>query len=423
MKPGTIRFEDVTKVYRWTGRPVGRETLKGWLFRRDRTARPAAEFTALREVGMTVRPGEVVALVGPNGSGKSTTLKLAGGILSPTSGEVATAGRITALIELGAGFHPEITGRENVLINGMLLGLSRREIEAKMEDIIAFAGLGDFIDRPVKTYSSGMYVRLGFAVAVTADPDILLIDEVLSVGDESFTARCLDRLARMRRRGITMLVVSHDLDLMASFADRAIYLDQGRVIADGAADAVIARYRSDVAGGAELADGDARPAVRVVEEGRRWGNGQVEITRVELRVDGQPVRLVPTGSPCEVRVHYRCHEVVRDFVFGVAWHTSDGNLVGGHNTDLDGLTPVQLTGSGCVRCAYSALDLAAGEYTLDVAVHTADGLAYDYWCRALRLAVTAPAPWPGAWAPAHDWASSAPLWDEVTPSVTSGPEE
>ena len=173
---------------------------------------------------------------------------------------VAVDGRVTALIELGAGFHPEITGRENVVINGMLLGLSRREVEQRMAEIIAFAELGPFIDQPVKTYSSGMYVRLGFAVAVSVEPDILLIDEVLAVGDEVFTRRCLDRLARMRQRGVTMVLVSHDLELVTTFADRALYLERGRVAAAGPADAVVARYRSDAAGLAAPPEAARAPA-------------------------------------------------------------------------------------------------------------------------------------------------------------------
>ncbi len=244
------------KVYRWRAGGRRAETLKGAIFQRWRTQRIRSdeEHVALDGVDLEVEPGEAVAIIGPNGSGKSTFLKLAGGILRPTRGTVETDGRITALIELGAGFHPEITGRENVLINGMLLGLSRSEVEARMDDIIEFADIGDFIDQPVKTYSSGMHVRLGFAVAVAADPDILLIDEVLAVGDEAFTRRCLDRLARMRQRGVTMVLVSHDLDLVTSFADRALYLKHGRPVVQGPSDAVVARYLSDAAGGDSSGD-------------------------------------------------------------------------------------------------------------------------------------------------------------------------
>lgn len=410
---GSIRFAGVRKVYRWRGRKRPGETLKGAFFQRGRSRRAhtVEEHVALDEVDLSVKPGEAVAIIGPNGSGKSTFLKLAGGILQPTAGAVEVEGRVTALIELGAGFHPEITGRENVLINGMLLGLTRSEVEARMQDIIEFADIGDFIDQPVKTYSSGMYVRLGFAVAVSSDPDILLIDEVLAVGDRAFTRRCLDRLARMRRRGVTMVLVSHDLDLVTSFADRALYLEGGRPVAVGPVDAVVARYRSDAAGDDDKDTAVSQaPPVRVLEEGGRWGNGDVEIVGVEALAGGSPQRLLPGGGPCSLRIRYRVHRPVGDFVFGIAWHRPDGTLVSGHNTELGGLVPKLLAEDGEVSCVYDGLDLAPGEYRVDVAVHAKEGLAYDYWCDALRVRVTSGVDWPGVWAPSHRWHSSGPEW-------------
>ena len=408
---GRIRFSDVRKVYRWRGRRRRGETLKGALFQRTRRTRPhaAKEHVALDSIDLQVEPGEAVAIIGPNGSGKSTFLKLASGILQPTAGEIAVDGRVTALIELGAGFHPEITGRENVLINGMLLGLTRSQVEAKMPEIIQFADIGDFIDQPVKTYSSGMYVRLGFAVAVSADPDILLIDEVLAVGDRAFTRRCLDRLARMRQRGVTMVLVSHDLDLVTSFADRALYLNAGRQVSLGPVDAVVARYRSDAADDTNVSESLA-PAVRMVEEGHRWGNGDVEILEVEALAGGLPQRLLPTGEPCRLQIRYRVHHPLDDFVFGIAWHRPDGTLVSGHNTELAGLEPLLLAEDGEISCVYGSLDLAPGEYRLDVAVHAREGLAYDYWCDALRIRVTSEVEWPGVWSPSHHWESSGPEW-------------
>ena len=294
---GSLRFADVTKAFRWQGLRSPHETVKGAFFhRRKRRQKSSREqYVALDCVDLQVSTGEAVALIGPNGSGKSTLLKLIGGILKPTSGTVEVAGRVTALIEVGAGFHPEITGRENVVINGMLLGLGRREIEERMQEIVDFADIGPFIDQPVKIYSSGMYVRLGFAVAVAADPDILLIDEVLAVGDEAFTRRCLDRLARMRQRGVTMVLVSHDLDLVTSFADRALYLNRGNIVAEGPADAVVARYRSDAAGGSGR--DDQLPTRREDDDEMRWGNGDIEIDSVELLVGEKRSRLVAGGVP------------------------------------------------------------------------------------------------------------------------------
>ncbi|MFV2072813.1 MAG: ABC transporter ATP-binding protein [Thermoanaerobaculales bacterium] len=410
---GRIRFEAVGKVYHWRGRRRRHETLKGALFHRRLTSRGASvseEHVALDGIDLEVRPGEAVALIGPNGSGKSTFLKLAGGILKPTSGAVEVGGRVTALIELGAGFHPEITGRENVLINGMLLGFGRREIEERMPAIIDFAGIGSFINQPVKTYSSGMCVRLGFAVAVAVDPDVLLIDEVLAVGDEAFTRRCLDRLARMRQQGVTMVLVSHDLDLVTSFADRALYLDRGRVVAEGPADGVVARYRSDVAGGSDHRE-EGASQVRVSEEGLRWGTGDVEIVGVEIRSGDTPLRMVPSGSPFRVCIRYEVREPVEDFVFGVAWHRVDGSQVSGHNTDLDGFVSRRLAIDGEVCCDYDSMQLAPGDYSLDVAIHARDGLAYDYWRNAARVRVTSAVDWPGVWAPPHRWSSSGPEWE------------
>ena len=407
---GTIRFSDVSKIFRWRGPRSRHETVKGALFHRKTHRRKSSseQHVALDGIDLEVTPGEAVAVIGPNGSGKSTLLKLTGGILKPTSGTVEVAGRVTALIELGAGFHPEITGRENVVINGMLLGLGRREIEDRMQEIVDFADIGPFIDQPVKIYSSGMYVRLGFAVAVAADPDVLLIDEVLAVGDEAFTRRCLDRLARMRQRGVTMVLVSHDLDLVTSFADRALYLDRGRIVAEGPADAVAARYRSDAAGDS-IRDDQPLPA-REDDDETRWGNGDVEITGVEMFVGEKTSRLVPGGSPCSLHIQYSVHKPVEDFVFGIAWHRSDGTQVSGHNTDLAGFVPRRLATDGEMCCEYDSLQLAPGEYLVDVAVHARNGLAYDYWCDALKVRVTSEVDWPGVWSPPHRWRSTGPEW-------------
>jgi hypothetical protein len=255
-----------------------------------------------------------------------------------------------------------------------------------------------------------MYVRLGFAVAVAADPDILLIDEVLAVGDESFTRRCLDRLARMRQRGVTMVLVSHDLDLVASFTDRALYLERGRVVADGPSDAVVARYRSDAAGDVDSAkeSDSSQPS----PDDRRWGNGDIEITEVEVLVGDSRQRLIPSGSPCRLCIRYRVVRPTDDFVFGVAWHRADGAHVSGHNTELAGFKPRRLAEDGEVWCVYEAVPLAPGPYLIDVAVHSSQGLAYDYWCDAIKLQVTASEEWPGVWAPPIQWQSSGPEWED-----------
>src|SRR3989440_237922 len=242
-----IELAHVSKVYRkYTGRQFA--TLKSALLKRSllRDLQPNEAFLALKDVSFTVPRGTTVGVIGRNGSGKSTALKLVAGITKPTSGTVRVDGRISALIELGAGFHPEITGRENVFINGIMLGLSKREVEERFDDIVDFAELRDFIDAPVKTYSSGMYMRLGFAVAIHVDPDVLLVDEVLAVGDESFTHKCLDKFAEFRRRGKTILLVTHSLSLVERFCDEALWLDSGRAAANGDPKRVVDAYLTAV---------------------------------------------------------------------------------------------------------------------------------------------------------------------------------
>src|SRR5579872_538006 len=247
-----IELLNVSKIYRRYG---GRQfsTLKSALLQRSilRDLQPSETFPALRDVSFSVPKGSTFGVIGRNGSGKSTALKLVAGITKPTSGTVKVQGRISALIELGAGFHPEISGRENVFINGIMLGLSKREIQDRFDEIVEFAELQDFIDAPVKTYSSGMYMRLGFAVAIHVNPDVLLVDEVLAVGDEGFTHKCLDKFAEFRRRGRTILLVTHSLTLVERFCDDAVWLDNGRVRATGDPKRVVGAYLTKVEEGEE----------------------------------------------------------------------------------------------------------------------------------------------------------------------------
>src|SRR5438309_3757713 len=242
-----IELVDVTKIYRRYG---GRQfaTLKSALLQRSvlRDLRPSDTFPALTDVSFTVPEGSTYGVIGRNGSGKSTALKLVAGITKPTSGVVRVRGRVSALIELGAGFHPEISGRENVFINGIMLGLAKREVARRFVEIVEFAELQQFIDAPVKTYSSGMYMRLGFAVAIHVDPDVLLVDEVLAVGDEGFTHKCLDKFGEFKRRGKTIRLVTHSLGLVERFCDEALWLDAGKVRGAGDPKRVVGAYITDV---------------------------------------------------------------------------------------------------------------------------------------------------------------------------------
>jgi ABC-type polysaccharide/polyol phosphate transport system ATPase subunit len=423
---------NVTKIYRRYG---GRQftTLKSALLQRSilRDLRPSEVLPALTDVSFAVPKGSTFGVIGRNGSGKSTALKVVAGITKPTSGSVRVQGRVSALIELGAGFHPEISGRENIFINGIMLGLSKREIQRRFDDIVEFAELREFIDAPVKTYSSGMYMRLGFAVAIHVDPDVLLVDEVLAVGDEEFTHKCLDKFGEFKRRGKTVLLVTHSLGLVERFCDDAVWLDAGRKRAQGDPKRVVGAYITDVerqeeqqlaAGDAKAkhdageaaqpAPADARGPVDAGEaaadmsqagEGR-WGSGGVEIAEVALLNDqGQPTHVFHTGEPLTLRLRVRAHRPVTDFVFGVGIFNAEGVYVYGTNTDIEELESSALSGEAEAAFDIEALDLVEGTYKLDVAVHKRDGAPYDYHRLLYTFRVKSRLKDVGIYRPRHKW--------------------
>src|SRR5579864_642886 len=290
-----IELLNVSKIYRrYSGRQFA--TLKSALLQRSllRDLQPAQTFQALQDVSFSVPKGSTFGVVGRNGSGKSTALKIIAGITKPTSGTVTVHGRISALIELGAGFHPEISGRENVFINGIMLGLTKREIQNRFDEIVDFAELREFIDAPVKTYSSGMYMRLGFAVAINVNPDVLLVDEVLAVGDEGFTHKCLDKFAEFKRRNRTILLVTHSLNLVERFCDEALWLDGGVARAHGDPKRVIDAYLTKV----EESEERLLPqtTARAVEAASPTSAGERQTpTTVE-----EPVPTGPDGPPANM---------------------------------------------------------------------------------------------------------------------------
>ena len=398
-----IEVIDVHKVYRRYGRRKHFATLKSALLSGAllRDLKPDETFHALRGVSFHVDTGRTFGIIGRNGSGKSTMLKLIAGIGKPSSGRVAVTGRVSALIELGAGFHPEISGRENVFINGMMLGLTKRQIADRYDDIVAFAELQEFIEAPVKTYSSGMYMRLGFAVAVNVDPDVLVVDEVLAVGDEAFTHKCLDKFAEFRQRGKTILIVTHQLELVERFCDEALWLDHGVSKAQGDPKRVIDEYLLDVAGVANRdASADHRPPG--TDQGR-WGSREVEITGVELFGDSGPTRVFNSGDRAEIRFRTHAAERITDFVFGVAIFNADGVCCYGTNTHLEGARPGELFGDAEVRFAIENLDLVDGTYTVDVAVHRENGAPYDYHRRLYTFRVVSRVKDIGVFRPRHRW--------------------
>jgi ABC-type polysaccharide/polyol phosphate transport system ATPase subunit len=424
-----IELTNVTKIYRRYG---GRHfaTLKSALLQRSilRDLRPNETFSALQGVSAIVPTGSTYGVIGRNGSGKSTALKLVAGITKPTSGTVRVQGRISALIELGAGFHPEISGRENVFINGIMLGLTKREIQRRFDEIVEFAELKDFIDAPVKTYSSGMYMRLGFAVAIHVDPDVLLVDEVLAVGDEGFTHKCLDKFAEFKRRGKTILLVTHSLGLVERFCDDAIWLDAGRKRADGDPKRVVDAYITDVARQEErfLAATDAKArhdlggrvdrsasepakagaiAADMSQAGEgRWGSGEVQITGVEFfNGQGESTQVFHTGEALTLRLKVRAARPTEDFVFGIGIFTAEGVCVYGTNTDVEEHTSESLVGDAEVTLAIESLDLVEGTYKLDVAVHTRDGAPYDYHRLLHTFRMKSRVKDVGIYRPGHRW--------------------
>ena len=552
-----IALERVSKVYRRYGYQRRFATLKSALLTGSlvRHLRPDESFRALDDVSLTVAAGATCGIIGRNGSGKSTLLKLVAGITRPTGGQVRVAGRVSALIELGAGFHPEISGRENVFINGVMLGLSRREIGRRFDEIVEFAELEDFIDAPVKTYSSGMYMRLGFAVAVHVDPEILLVDEVLAVGDEGFSLKCLDKFAEFKRRGKTILLVTHALPMVERFCDEAVWLDGGRKRLTGDPRRVVQMYLADVAqaedvhlaaedakaqrgpavpgapppappaateappaavsptvaspppaaeapsaaspapageappatapasttdaprareapsspapaagpppaeespraaerppaasasaasraawpaeGAPPAAGGSPSPAASAsasspppaadeaspdatasdaageqppadmfkAREGR-WGSGTVRIERVILEGRRGAAHVFRSGEPMTIRMRVVAEQPVADFAFGVSIFSSEGVCCYGTNTHIEELEPTRLDGDGEVAFVVDRLDLVAGTYKLDVAVHKRDGFSYDYHRLLYTFRVKSGTRDVGIYRPRHAW--------------------
>jgi len=382
-----IAVENVSRVYQKYSARHRFQTFKSALVKGDlfRALRADELVTALDGVTFRVEKGQTFGVIGENGSGKSTLLKLVAGIAKPTQGRIKTEGKISALIELGAGFHPEISGRENVYINGIMLGLTKKEISAKFDEIVEFAELEDFIDAPVKTYSSGMYMRLGFAIAINVNPDILLIDEVLAVGDASFVPKCLDRIGDFRRRGKTILFVSHDLSTVDKICDRVAWLKAGRVKVIGEAKRVIDAYLQDVAEKQEQ-DFEKRrldaAEEQEWEEGRRenrWGKREIEIRKVSLKnLEGQPKNVYSPDEGMIIEMEVAAPARIDDFVFGIGIFNPQGVSCYGTNTHLENLEPVSIVGEGKVICRIEKLGLINGTYYLDVAVHKREGYPYDY---------------------------------------------
>jgi len=382
-----IELENVTRVYQKYSARHRFQTFKSALVKGDlfRALRPDELVTALDGINLKIDKGMTFGVIGENGSGKSTLLKIVSGIAKPTSGRLSVDGKISALIELGAGFHPEISGRENVFINGIMLGLSKKEITRKFDEIVQFAELQDFIDAPVKTYSSGMYMRLGFSIAINVNPEILLIDEVLAVGDAAFVPKCLDRIDEFRRRKKTILFVSHDLATVGKICDRVAWLKGGRIRMIGEPKRIVDAYLQDVAGKQEEdfqerhRDVDLETKWEDERREQRWGRREIEIRKVTLRtLGGEEKHVFHPEDGLAIEMQVVASEPIKDFVFGIGVFNSQGISCYGTNTQLEDLEPVSISGEGRVTCRIERLDLINGTYYLDIAVHKRDGYPYDY---------------------------------------------
>jgi ABC-2 type transport system ATP-binding protein len=381
-----IEIRGVSKQFRlYHERPT---SLKERVVRFGRT--PFEEFWALRDIDFDVEQGSTVGLLGHNGSGKSTLLKCVAGILQPTTGEIVTRGRVAALLELGAGFNHELTGRENVFMNASILGLSKKETERVFDEIVAFAELEKFIDMQVRHYSSGMYVRLGFAVAVNVDPDILLVDEVLSVGDEAFQRKCIERVTKFQREGRTILFVTHAPDLVRRICDRAIVLDHGHTVSDAAPGEAVRIFRETMAAGeglgADIESEDAQDAPTRAS----LATHRVRITDVRFEHAGardDRSWLLPDEA-LAIHVAYDATEATPDVQFGIAIYDDESRLVFGSNTRMLGLDLSLPAGPGELVFAFERVPLLDGTYPVTLAIESRDeGTVYDWHEQRYSFAV------------------------------------
>lgn len=367
-----------------------------------RSRRRYEDRVVLDDVSFSVKRGEAIGLIGGNGCGKSTTLKLLTKILYPDEGTIETCGRVSALIELGAGFHPDMSGRENIYTNAAIFGLTKAEIDSRIQTIIDFSELGDYIDNPVRTYSSGMYMRLAFSVAINVDADVLLVDEILAVGDAAFQAKCFNRMREIKASGTTIVIVSHSLGQIEQICDRSIWICNGQVRAEGAPRDVHPAYleymgekQSEHTAESEGASANmpspadtAAKTLESVADKNRWGNGDVHITDVRLLdVNGQPKAVFRTGESINIAIDYAVKKPVSNPACGIGIFRNDGLQCYGTNTQIDHILNVQFQKDGCIACNVSKCQLLPGEYTLDVAIHTEDGFAYDYWRMATNFQV------------------------------------
>jgi len=393
MDPAIV-VDHVSKRFR-RYRPDRPRTFQEAVLRGLRGLGAEGDFWALREVSLQVRRGEMVGVIGQNGAGKTTLLRLVGGVLMPDAGRISVGGRVGALIDLSAGFHPDLTGRENVYTNGIISGLTRREVDRHFRSIVEFAELDEFIDSPLRTYSTGMQLRLAFAVATHIQPEILLIDEILSVGDLAYQNRCLERIRQFRTDGSAILVVSHDTGLIRKLCDVTIWLRGGRVVAAGPPELVVQRYEQDLREATERQT-PGRGKTQMTAFGtqlqlmkNRFGSQEMQITEVSLSTGaGAAMTEICGGDPLQVSIGYDAPRRIQSPIFSVTLSKEDGSICLDTNTAMEGVAIPDLAGTGVVRLNCERIDLVEGEYFVDVGVFRNDwAYAYDYHWHAYPLTI------------------------------------
>lgn len=392
-----------------------------------RSRRTYEERTVLNGISFSVKKGEAVGLIGHNGCGKSTTLKLLTRIMYPDAGSIVMNGRVSSLIELGAGFHPDMSGRQNIYTNASIFGLTHREITARLDSIIAFSELEDFIDNPVRTYSSGMYMRLAFSVAINVDADILLIDEILAVGDAAFQAKCFNKLREIKTKGTTIVIVSHSLGQIEQICERSFWIHEGKIRAEGIPREVHLQYLDYMGGKMQQnllrerneapeaeetvpvsepsSEADANSEKEKQEETKkRWGNGDATITDIQLLgSENERKNVFATDEAVTVRVFYTVKKRVEDADFGIGIFRNDGLQCYGTNTRIEQFPRFDLERNGSFELRLESFSLLPGKYWIDLAVETVNGMPVDYYTKAAFLEVYSAVGDVGVCRVPHEW--------------------
>lgn len=420
MKPeNAIEVNDVTKKFK-VFLDKGYTLKELTLFSKRRKYE---EREVLKGISFEVKKGEAIGLIGHNGCGKSTTLKLLTKIMYPDSGTIEMKGRVSSLIELGAGFHPDMSGRQNIYTNASIFGLTRKEIDQRMDDIIAFSELEEFIDNPIRTYSSGMYMRLAFSVAINVDADILLIDEILAVGDANFQAKCFNKLREIKAEGTTIVIVSHSLGQIEQICDRSIWIHNGLIRAEGTTYDVHADYLKymseklqdtlvDYASISkevekeqdEKEDNDNAKIEIEGQEIMRWGTGDVKITEISfLSADGEKRNVFLTGDDVILKLKYKIKKPVKDAVIGFSFSRNDGIYCYGTNTQIDHMKNYNLIQDGEAQICLKNIGLLPGEYYLDLEIKNIQGITQDYLKRTEKIQILNSYEDVGIFRMEHEW--------------------